>query len=97
MAVYKNRRDRETRDIEANRAAIVAASLDGIITTDAEGRITEFSPAAEQIFGHARADVLGKLLPVLLLPAWLRGKATCAASPDVQPRRTALFRAGVWN
>ncbi len=85
MAVYKNRRDRESRDNEANQAAIVAASLDGIITTDAEGRITEFSPAAEQVFGHARADVLSKLLPELLLPEatrenYQREVAQCPAS-----------------
>jgi len=44
---------------EARRAAILATALDAIITIDHEGRVVEFNPAAEQMFGYARDDVLG--------------------------------------
>jgi len=61
------------RDNEARTGAIVATALDSIIAIDADSRITEFNPAAERTFGHARADVIGRFLPDLLIPAALRG------------------------
>ena len=36
--------------------AIVNTALDGIVTMDHEGRLTEFNPAAEEIFGHRRSE-----------------------------------------
>jgi diguanylate cyclase (GGDEF)-like protein/PAS domain S-box-containing protein len=48
------------------------AALDGIITIDHEGTILEFNPAAEQVFGHARRDVLGKQIADVLIPPSLR-------------------------
>ncbi len=53
---------------EAAKAGILAAALDGIITIAENGRILEFNPAAEQIFGHARADVLGREMAEVLIP-----------------------------
>lgn len=38
---------------------IITASLDGVIVTDAAGFITEFSPAAEEIFGRTASDARG--------------------------------------
>ncbi len=60
------------RDSEARTSAIIGTALDSIITIDADSRITEFNPAAERTFGHARADVLGRSLPELLIPEALR-------------------------
>ena len=48
------------------------ASLDSIISMDADGRITEFNPAAEKTFGYARKEVVGKSLAELLIPSHLR-------------------------
>lgn len=67
MALYKSRSDRVLRDSEANKAAIMAAALEGIITTDLEGRIVEFNPAAEQMFGYSHAEALGQTVAELLL------------------------------
>jgi len=61
------------RDSEARTGAIIGTALDSIIAIDADSRITEFNPAAERTFGHARADVLGRSLPELLIPEALRG------------------------
>src|SRR5712692_4434996 len=38
---------------EARKAAILESALDAILTLDDEGKILEFNPAAEQIFGYS--------------------------------------------
>ncbi len=57
---------------EARKAAILESALDAIVTIDHEGRIVEFNPAAEQMFGHARKDVLGREMAGLIIPVGLR-------------------------
>src|SRR5437773_4551258 len=52
--------------------ALVGPALDGIVTMDHEGRITEFNPAAEGIFGYRRSEVIGRPLAEVLIPATLR-------------------------
>lgn len=56
----------------AAAAAILETSLDAIIGMDEAGLITEFNPAAEQVFGFARADVIGKPLADCIIPPDLR-------------------------
>ena len=56
------------QESEAYTATIVESSLDGIVTIDDLGRIIEFNPAAERMFGHARAGVLGKDLTETIIP-----------------------------
>ncbi len=52
--------------------AIVNTALDGVVTMDHEGRLTEFNPAAEEIFGHRRGDVIGLPLSDVIIPAAFR-------------------------
>jgi PAS domain S-box-containing protein len=52
--------------------AIFEASLDGVIVMDSNGRIDQFSPAAEAIFGRRRSDVVGHSLADTLVPPPLR-------------------------
>lgn len=57
----------------ANRMnTIIDTSLDGVIVSDDEGRIIEFSPAAETIFGYKADDVLGKDIGEVIVPDHLR-------------------------
>jgi PAS domain S-box-containing protein len=44
------------------QSAVLTSAFDCIITLDARGRIVEFNPAAEQTFGLARADAIGREL-----------------------------------
>jgi PAS domain S-box-containing protein len=60
------------RDSEARQAAIIEASLDAVMTIDREGRVVEFNAAAENVFGYRRADVLGRELSGLVVPARMR-------------------------
>jgi two-component system, cell cycle sensor histidine kinase and response regulator CckA len=46
---------------ELKRQALVFATIsDGIVICDAEGRVTDWNPAAERIFGSPREAVLGR-------------------------------------
>ena len=48
------------RESEARQGAILEAAHDAIITMDQQLNIREFNPAAEQMFGYARLDILGR-------------------------------------
>src|SRR5690606_23613096 len=52
---------------------LLAAALDAVIVTDAGGCVLEFNPAAERIFGRARAAALGQPIGDLIVPRHLRG------------------------
>jgi len=49
--------------------AIVDTALDGLVTMNHEGRIVEFNPAAERIFGLSRGDAIGQTLADTIIPA----------------------------
>src|SRR4029077_16833922 len=46
--------------------AIVRSAVDAIVLIDAHGRIEEFNPAAERLFGYAQAEVLGRNVSMLM-------------------------------
>ena len=51
---------------------ILESALDCIITMDAEGRIIEFNPAAERVFGFTREEAVGAELAELIIPPRMR-------------------------
>ena len=53
------------RESEARQGAILEAAHDAIITMDQNLNIREFNPAAEQMFGHRRIDILGRSVELL--------------------------------
>lgn len=55
-------------------AAVVRASLEAIVIADSHGRVLEFNPAAERMFGWRRAEALGQSIGTLLVPPDLRGQ-----------------------
>ena len=71
------------RRSEALKSAIVDHALAALVATDAQGRIVEFNPAAEAMFGHRRASVLGKAASEVIVPARHR------AAHDAGLRRAA--------
>ena len=48
--------------------ALLNSALDCIISMDAAGRVIEFNPAAERVFGHTRDQALGQELASLIIP-----------------------------
>ena len=61
----------ETRHGGLDRALLDSA-LDCIISIDATGRVTEFNPAAERVFGYQRDQAVGQELANLIIPPELR-------------------------
>ena len=60
--------EQSLRDSEALKSAVIDAALDCIVAIDEDGRIVEFNPAAEQVFGHRESDVVGRTMKELLIP-----------------------------
>jgi PAS domain S-box-containing protein len=52
--------------------AILEVSHDAYVSIDAEGRVLEWNPAAEALFGWARSEVVGRDLAELIIPPDLR-------------------------
>ena len=70
--IERARVQEDVRDREARRSAIFEAALDAIVAMDHRGRITEFNPAAERMFGYGREEAIGRDLAELLIPPSLR-------------------------
>ncbi|MDQ3914144.1 MAG: SpoIIE family protein phosphatase [Actinomycetota bacterium] len=64
----------EVRASEARKSAILEAALDCIVLMDHTGRIVEFNPMAERVFGYKREDVVGKEMASMIIPPALRDK-----------------------
>ncbi len=58
--------------VRRRELAIIDATVDAVITLDAEGRVREFNAAAERMFGFRRDAVIGKELAPLVVPEALR-------------------------
>ncbi len=71
--------DVAVRETAESIRAIINASMDCIITMNADGRIVQFNRAAERTFGYKAAEVMGQDLGQLFLP------------PDVRERQKRSF------
>jgi two-component system sensor kinase FixL len=58
--------ERALRTSESRWRAIVESAVDAIIVIDAHGRMEEFNPAAERLFGHAKEEVVGRNVSMLM-------------------------------
>lgn len=58
-----------TKASESRKLAILQSSLDGIVTVDGDGRIIDFNPAAERMFGYSAARALNQPMHELLIPS----------------------------
>ncbi|HYP24064.1 MAG TPA: SpoIIE family protein phosphatase [Actinomycetota bacterium] len=64
----------EVRTSEARKSAILEAALDCVVSMDGNGRVVEFNPMAEKVFGYRREDVIGKEMAELIIPPALRDR-----------------------
>jgi PAS domain S-box-containing protein len=70
--VERRRAEDAVRGREALTGAILCSALDAVITMDDRGRILEFNPAAERIFGYTKDETIGKDMADLVVPPSLR-------------------------
>jgi PAS domain S-box-containing protein len=64
------------RENEARTRAIIDAALDGVIVMDAGGRVLEFNPAAERIFGRPGSQTAGHRVADVIIPPRFRAQHT---------------------
>jgi PAS domain S-box-containing protein len=57
------------RESEARTRLTVETALDAVIVMDADGRIREWNPQAEKVFGWTRAETVGRPLAETIVPA----------------------------
>lgn len=87
---------------DARLAAVLRAALDAIVILDEDGRVIEWNPAAERIFGHAADEAAGRALSALIGPAGeeepgafsLAGLERAASLPDRRAEGDARRRDG---
>ena len=68
----RRQRERDLAQSEARKAAVLDAALDGILSIDAGGRVLEWNPAAEAMFGRTADEVRGRELAELIIPPAFR-------------------------
>ena len=72
---HQRERDQvERRELELRTSAVLASALEAIVTMDEHGRIVDFNPAAERMFGYDHNDVAGESLADVLIPPELRDR-----------------------
>ncbi len=63
----------QLQEAEALKSAIFDHALAAMVSSDAQGRVVAFNPAAERMFGHAREAAIGRVVSDLCFPERLRG------------------------
>jgi PAS domain S-box-containing protein len=89
------RKAQQNAETLARLDAVVATSLDAVITLDDQGRIVDFNPAACATFGYDEAEAVGRDLG-LLVPLNRHGTAQLptlgAGQPETDRRRRVTAR-----
>ena len=63
---------------DARKTGILRAAIDAIVTADDDGRIIDFNPAAETLFGRRREEVVGRRIADMLVPEELKAEHQAA-------------------
>ena len=59
---------RASADRQRQLRSVVDSALDAVVTVDDQGRISEWNPAAEAMFGWPPAEVVGRILADVIIP-----------------------------
>ena len=83
----RERAEQALRESQALTASVLETAPDAILAVDYCGRIVEFNPAAESIFGARKGDVLGRQMAEMFVPPERRdeherGFARCLAGAE---------------
>jgi len=72
QAMGRERAVEALRESEARKAAVLDAALDAVVSIDHRGRVLEFNPAAERMFGYSKDEAIGHDMADLIIPSSLR-------------------------
>lgn len=72
QAVTRERSEAAVRRAETRLRQLIASALDAVITVDPDGRIVEWNPQAELVFGITQKQILGRAIPPSIVPERLR-------------------------
>ncbi|SDD16977.1 hybrid sensor histidine kinase/response regulator [Ruegeria marina] len=91
------RRRFQVEQMNQRMATILSTSQDAVVVVDSAGRIREFSPAAERMFGYSAQDVIGRDSADILVPrgirrSYLREMRNLKQESDGQGARKEPFR-----
>ncbi|HSH31089.1 MAG TPA: PAS domain S-box protein [Candidatus Saccharimonadales bacterium] len=64
----------EAQDSAQRTEAILRSALDSIIVMDHAGKVVEFNPAAEHMFGYTQAQAIGQEMAQLIIPERYRDR-----------------------
>ena len=70
----RKRVEHALRETGARNSAILETALDAIIVIDHESKVLEFNPAAEQIFGFGRSQIVGQSMAEFIIPERYRAR-----------------------
>lgn len=70
----RRRAEQGVREAEARSRAMLESSLDAFVSMDHRGRIIEWNPAAERMFGYPRGFAVGREMAELIVPPALRDR-----------------------
>jgi PAS domain S-box-containing protein len=83
----------EPERLAALLEAMLASSLDAVVTIDSSGRVLTFNRAAEEAFGYAEDEALGRDVAELIIPPSLRERHYTALARHLETgERTILGR-----
>ena len=68
----RKRSEQDLRSSEARTRMIIESALDAVVLMDTRGVITDWNARAEQIFGWAASEAIGKVMAELIVPRQYR-------------------------
>ena len=68
-ALERYRTEQALRKSESRLKQLIDSTLDAVVTVDRDGRVIEWNPQAEAVFGLRATEVLGRPLPPDVMPA----------------------------
>ncbi|HEY0416924.1 MAG TPA: PAS domain S-box protein [Gaiellaceae bacterium] len=78
-------------DLAALLEAMLASSLDAVITIDRDGRVITFNAAAERTFGYTSEEAIGRDVAELIIPPALRERHYSAIARHLATGETTIL------
>lgn len=79
------------QESEARKGAMLESSMDAIITMDATGHVVEWNPAAEEMFGFSKHQIVGAELANFVIPLAYRERHRNALAHYAETRQGSFI------